>query len=505
MTRDRLNFWLWAGAALIAGLLLRLWFVLHMARIAGDSLIYGAIAKNWLLHGVYGFAENRLASGAIEISPTLIRLPGYPFFIATCFRLFGVEHYNAVLFTQIAVDLCTCCLVAALAGRLFGRRALLPVLWIAALCPFIANYVAAPLTETLVLATIALALYAFVRWLDVAPGFNRWLWILAAALSASLLLRPDQALLAAAILPAMLWRSLATRERRLRPLHSALPALAAALCILLPLVPWTARNWQTFEVFQPLAPRYANDPGEIPPLGFNRWYRTWAIDFISTEQVYWNCNGDRVEVDDLPTRAFAAASPEATDDLESRTSDLLNDYNETTTDSPEIDARFNALATERIHAHPLLYYVALPTARLLDMAFRPRTEMISDTDDWWNWSDHPAQSALAASYAALNLACFALAFAGYFAWRRRTKSLSSHPIATSSLSSNLVPRELVFSMAAYILLRAALLLTLDNSEPRYTLEFFPILFVWIGALFASRLVDSDQKLSSRSSDAARTF
>jgi hypothetical protein len=40
-------------------------------------------------------------------------------------------------------------------------------------------------------------------------------------------------------------------------------------------------------------------------------------------------------------------------------------------------------------------------------------------------------------------------------------------------------------MAASIILRAALLLTIDNSEPRYTLEFFPILFVLAGALFRS--------------------
>jgi hypothetical protein len=40
-------------------------------------------------------------------------------------------------------------------------------------------------------------------------------------------------------------------------------------------------------------------------------------------------------------------------------------------------------------------------------------------------------------------------------------------------------------MAATILLRIALLLTVDNSEDRYTLEFFPVVFVlagaWIGA------------------------
>jgi hypothetical protein len=36
-------------------------------------------------------------------------------------------------------------------------------------------------------------------------------------------------------------------------------------------------------------------------------------------------------------------------------------------------------------------------------------------------------------------------------------------------------------MFAFVLLRCALLLTLDNSEPRYTLEFFPLLVLWASA------------------------
>jgi hypothetical protein len=28
-------------------------------------------------------------------------------------------------------------------------------------------------------------------------------------------------------------------------------------------------------------------------------------------------------------------------------------------------------------------------------------------------------------------------------------------------------------------------MSLDISEPRFTLEFFPVLFVWAGALFAT--------------------
>ena len=47
-------------------------------------------------------------------------------------------------------------------------------------------------------------------------------------------------------------------------------------------------------------------------------------------------------------------------------------------------------------------------------------------------------------------------------------------------------REAAAAMAASLILRSALLLTLDNSEARYTLEFFPVLFVWAGGLFAAQ-------------------
>ena len=49
---------------LALGLALRLWFVAHTARIDGDTLLYGDIAKNWLEHGVYGFTQTGVRAGA---------------------------------------------------------------------------------------------------------------------------------------------------------------------------------------------------------------------------------------------------------------------------------------------------------------------------------------------------------------------------------------------------------------------------------------------------------
>jgi len=444
------------AVALGLGLALRLAFITNAARIAGDTLLYGDIAKNWMQYGVYGFA--RSATGPI---PTLIRLPGYPLFLAVCFKLFGPDRYTQVMLVQCLVDLGTCLLVADLARRLFGNRAGLAVLWLSALCPFTANYVAAPLTETLSLACIALAFYGLERWQAGGTGWNRWLCAIAASLAFAVLLRPEQGLLAVAVVPAMLW--MVTSERRFRTAN-ALPVLAAAICVVLPLLPWTVRNWQTFHVIQPLAPRYATDPGEPVPRGFQRWYRSWAIEFASTENVYWNWDSDEIDIADIPTRAFDS------EEQYNRTATLLAAYNKDNNATAALDQGFNALAEERIAADPVRYYLALPVARLINMALRPRTEMMEVGLEWWNWKKHPGKTLMASAYALLNLGYFVLGGLGLWMWKRR-----GWPGG----------RALGLSMIAFVLLRCAMLLTLDNSEPRYTLEFCPLLEVWAGAVFGS--------------------
>ena len=128
--------------------------------------------------------------------------------------------------------------------------------------------------------------------------------------------------------------------------------------------------------------RYANDPGESNPYGFQRWYRTWAIDFASTETIYWNYEGDEIQLDDLPGRAFDSTAER------DATGQLFADYNERTTSTPALDQRFNSLAVTRIDAHPLRYYVVLPVARVLNMIFRPRAEAFPLPLDWWSFTQH---------------------------------------------------------------------------------------------------------------------
>jgi 4-amino-4-deoxy-L-arabinose transferase-like glycosyltransferase len=466
-----------ATLALIAGLALRLWYIARAPRIDGDTLIYGNIAKNWMQHGIYGFATT-----AKGLQPTLIRLPGYPLFLAACFRVFGVDHYVAVMCVQCLLDLFTCLLIAALARRLFGQRAALAALWLSALCPFTAAYVAAPLTEILTLFTIALTFYGVERWRRAGLGFNRWLWITAITMAYSVLLRPEQGMLPAVVVPAMIWMVWRSPQQLPRT-RSLWPVAVAAMCVLLPLLPWAVRNWRTFHVMQPLAPRSATDPGEHIPRGFQHWYRTWAIDFASTELVYWNYDSTDLRVADLPTRAFDS------DEQYEATAALLSDYNQKDNATPALDQRFEAIAAQRIHGHPIRYYIVLPIARLVNMLFRPRTEMMQIGLDWWNWHEYRFQTLLAYGMAGVNLGYFVLGVVGLCMWWRA--GWGAHGA-------------LAAAMTAFVVLRCALLLTLDNSEPRYTLEFFPILIVWGSYILRSGSGDFGSRLPvSRVPDAAR--
>jgi 4-amino-4-deoxy-L-arabinose transferase-like glycosyltransferase len=446
--------WLFPLVVLAAGAALRLWTIHAHPQIQGDSLIYGDIATNWLTHGIYGHSVGH-ASGLTTIEPTLVRLPGYPAFLALCFAVFGVANYHAVLYLQAIIDLGTCLLVAGLAGKICGPRAGRWALLLAALCPFTANYAAAPLTETLSIFCVALGFRALA---EVVEGPRRgWTALLifsslVFSWSYAALLRPDGALLAV-----VLWISLIVYGRHSLGWVSALRlAMVAGLLSLLPFVAWTLRNEHTFHVFQPLAPRYANDPGEFAFPGFVRWIKTLTADFTSTNEIYWNGNSDRIDPGNLPARAFDNPGQYQ------QTQRLLEQYNATTTLTPEFDAAFAQLAADRVRAHPIRYYVGLPLLRLADMWLRPRVETLNVPLRWWQYERHPAATRVALFYGALNLAYLVAAFLGVLRWPR-----------------------LAGSMVGLIALRSLLLATLEAPEPRYTLECFPLLIVLAAVAFQS--------------------
>ena len=517
-----------AMAAVLGGLTLRLWMMSAFPQVGGDALIYGNLAKNILSHGQFA-----LTDGSGVFHSTLIRLPGYPLFLAACFRLFGIDNYRAVAWLQIGLELAACLLLADFVRSIATPRAGLNTLWLAAMCPFTAVYASAPLTESLTFDTICLALWSLQLYLHpttspqpqnrhqpkncdqpqnchpersegptssqpasrmstphlahkmrnlrapredggsrglqapeklakergFSPGEITSLALFTFAISCAALLRPDGALLAFALWPALIFSG------RSYTSHSTLTrAFAVALLSILPFAAWTARNWSTLHVFEPLAPRYATDPGEDPHIGWQHWVKTWCLDFSCTSEIYWNVPDGPVAMDDLPSQAFDSLAQHE------KTSELLGDYNRDQQITPELDARFEALARERTASHPLRTWLWMPLGRLADMTLRPRVENLTIDLRWWEYWNHRSETRFSVVYALVNLLFLLLGLVG-FCYR---------------------PRFWPY-MAAYLILRSLLLLTIEAPETRYTLEFFPMFFA-LGGVALQRIFTRARKI-----------
>jgi len=441
-------------AASLAALLLRLFFLLKFPHVTADSTLYAELAKNWLLRGIYGVSTD---TGGVV--PSFARLPGYPAFLAFVFAIFGIDHFRTAMTIQILVDVGTCFVVADLARRCISDRAAKAAFLVTAICPFLAQYTAAALTETLEIFFTALAMdFAVIGFEEIARNrFSLSPWLKCGlSVGACILLRPDGGLLLAAIglylgiLSLRAWKSG-------RPVRRLLQAgLIVAVCSLTPLVIWGWRNMHTLHRVQFLAPRYANEEEEFVATGFIRWTRTWIADYVSTEEIYWNVPGDKVDATNLPSRAFD--SPEQRE----KTFDLFGEYNQVLRMTPALDAQFAQLAGERIRVHPMRYYVWLPLVKIADMWLRPRTELLPPDSRWYEFTDDPQGIVLAVGFGILNLLYVLAAAAGLIRGR---------PIAWVGLG------------ISYIVLRSLFLGTMENPEARYTLECYPAVILMASGMW----------------------
>ena len=438
---------------LAAGLILRLAFVYFPRPVDDDTFDYLQMGHNLLHYGIYGTGTGD------DMGPSTYRLPGYPIFLATFEFLFARfwpnTWFTTVFLFQTAVDLVSGLLLAAFARRHLSDRAAEVALALAMLCPFTAVYSAIAMTECLSVFAISLGIYAAGRAIAAeASGTRDLSALILAGCAAALgtLLRPDGIFLFAAIALGLFFYSprsaVAAQSARFALRRNLAATSIFSLVALLPLVPWTVRNWEVFHIFQPLAPRYS-DPGELSIAGARRWLRTWTIDFADTAVVCWQFPGNFVDPVDIPPRAFDSPEQRA------HGLQLLAEYNRDFSLTPSLIDRFAAVAAMNIKAHPIRYYLGLPLLRDTDMLLRPRTLEFGLDVFWWRWSEHPAQSAWAIFLGFLNL--FYVAAAAWAFIRRR------------------VPWP--WMLGSYIILRFILLGAMENPEPRYTVQFFPILIV----------------------------
>jgi hypothetical protein len=338
-----------------------------------------------------------------------------------------------------------------------------------------------------------------------------------------------------------------TTGRRLSRVVGKGAVLSAAFVLVL--VPWTVRNWRTFHMFQPLSPTHGEMPGEFVPHGYYTWVRTWLDDRRYIETVLWSLDDEPIDADDLPANAFDSEQEKA------RVVELLDHYNspadadETTAAeepspsptptptpmpqkagktgqaaaakqspspgandkdkadqsdedekddqeqpaepeqpvspamTPTIDAAFGQIARERIARSPGRHYLWLPLKRASSLWFGPHSdyypfagELFPLTDLDHSTHQHiwlPLFTGLVWIYSLLGVA------GGWCLWRARS----------------FIARRWLLLAVLLIFLRLAFFSTMENPEPRYSVELFPFLAILGGiaiSRFSSRIITPRQ-------------
>jgi len=455
--------------ALVTGFLVRFFFLWRLPSSAGDTALYESLSLNWLKHGVYGMVVNGV------LTPVDIRMPGYPGYLAVVYALTNLSGEAArfwAMLGQILVDLACCVFIAELAVRCSGRNAdakkvYRVALWLAAVCPFTANYTAVPLTETFTIFWTALALATLAPAVNPEQGFRPMLKLrrfprrsefLKNVLLAGLLVgfatlfRPESPLLLVACLPVILWVAVRRGEFG-RGLRAA--ALACLACFFV-LLPWMIRNAVTLHEFEPLTPRYATLPGERAPVGFMAWESTWLYRFREVFLVSWKMNDDAIQLDDIPARAFDTAEEKQ------HVAAILEQYNQNSNLTSEQDAQFALIARARTERNPLRTYLWVPLERVVTLWFTPRIEQLPVSGSIFplaqTWDTDRLDMGVTLGLFATNLFYLACALLGAVRlWRLAPES-----------------RAAVAMLAIFVLARTAFLTTIETPEPRYVLVCFPV-------------------------------
>src|SRR5438876_1197643 len=324
-----------------------------------DGRVYAQLARNVLEQHVYSLDTEP------PYQPTLIRLPGYPLFLAGIYSLFGHTNNSAVRIAQALLDTGTCVLVALLAfywepDDRRKRATAIAAFILAAICPFTTIYVATILTETAT-SFLAIAMCLTATLAFRAPSWRRsitWWFVTGMLAGIAVLFRPDSGLFAAAIGITLviagtrpLWSAVQSRyigrhrfgsadsitqaeaepKRRRRfalPAHSKeylprtiITGAVFSIAFVLVLAPWAIRNRRIFHLFQPLAPAHAEMPGEFVARGYLRWLRTWVDDPRYTAPMLWAMDSEPIKMDDIPDSAFDS------DNERQRVATLFEQYN----------------------------------------------------------------------------------------------------------------------------------------------------------------------------------
>ena len=489
-----------ALALVCLALAIRLTFALAMPNDEpDDGRMYSLLAHNIIANGVYSNDEEA------PFNPTYVRVPGYPLFLAAIYRVLGDGNNTAVRVVQALLDTGTCVLVALVTLTWSPRawdadrrqRAALAALALAAVCPFVAIYVTTILTETLT-CTLGMGVLLCAS-IALRNGGPRRLWALTGVLGGLMtMVRPESGLYMAAVGVALVigdspqMRSVLGDSPQ-RPSSGDSPrsprwqwrtlvrsGMALSAGFLVVLAPWTIRNAMLFRTFQPLNPRTLAMPGEFAAEGYAVWLRSWIDHPRYVGPLLFAVDRDPINIAQVPERAFD--SPAEREEVAS----LFRRYNTPGSPAdadeeghvplvgmtPEIDAAFADIGRARAARHPFRHYVVLPAKRAIMLWFDPHADYYPFGGYLFPWArldpDRHQQFWLPL-FVALTLVWTLTGWLGALALWRAPDS-----------------RQWLLLAALVIIPRLILLASMENPEPRYTMESFPVITALGGCALPSR-------------------
>ncbi|HMG32366.1 MAG TPA: glycosyltransferase family 39 protein [Blastocatellia bacterium] len=500
-------------ALLVAALGSRLFIATRLATDEpDDGRVYARIALNVLDHHGYSVETEE------PYSPTYIRVPGYPLFLALTYKVLGLENNHAVRILQAVLDTLTCLLIGCLAWTWAPRswtgrqrmRALNSGLALAIVCPFIGIYVATILTETLATLLITASVLAASVALRFLEERKRSLWWAVSGLFAGLatMVRPEAGLFGAGLGVVMVlvvasdWKTARlTGFQHVRRLFGTVAINAALLCTAFGVVlaPWTIRNARVFGVFQPIAPTRAGMPGDFIAYGYIRWLKTWVDDGRYVGPFEWALDERVIDVNQAPQHAFDSpeeraevvrlfdqyngpgasaqqsiketappqqpkesgddgeADPEDSDEQDEPDEEVAPPPDGLT---PQLDEQFDKIAQARIARHPIRYYVVLPVRRAISMWFDTHSQYYP-----FDGSLFPLQSLDRDLHQQYWLPVFALG----------TWSFTLLGLAGCVVIFRRGEKRWLLMLCLLLAPRLILLSSFENPEPRYVIELFALL------------------------------
>jgi hypothetical protein len=247
-------------------------------------------------------------------------------------------------------------------------------------------------------------------------------------------------------------------------------------------------------------------PGEFVPRGYLLWVRTWLDDSRYVGPALWSVDTRPIRISDFPDSAFDSTAerervaalfdqynhPDDEDASAPDADQASDEDNETSDDdqsaddedsqpsqpdeinvemTPAVDAGFAQLGQERVAHSRLRYYCVLPLKRAMTLWFDTHSQYypfngellpLEDLDyeihqQYWL----PLFTGLTWIYSLLGV------IGGWLLWRSRDHDA----------------RRWLLLAVLLIFLRIGFFATLENPEPRYTVEMFPFLIVLASGVF----------------------